>query len=590
MPYDRETSHSVIIGPMNNADATSYDNEMNGPKDIPFKAFKSGSNLFRVNAAASTGDFKALVVYFAGWQVNADGNRWPGTTKRSSPLKVAYYPYLINWKGNGGTVKEATTKVAFDKLPLNVGTYNVPTRGSWVFKGWHTSDKVSDWKDIKYPYDFKTPKNSASIEYTDFPTKTVGGATNPERAVPEDCVGDGIITLYAIWQQPDCTITFKNYSNDTKDGSIVMKYGDKYGNVNIPKKTGYIFGGYFTQPNGKGTKYYTNQGVITSGYVWYGDKGETSTKLTLHAKWTPITYKIRFTTNVGSSAGVVRTYTYTYDQSASIPRVSTLGFSYLGYSFSQWAMGTSRFSDGATVKNLSTTNNGTVNFTAIWSPNTYTVSYKTDTGRVLDPDTSVASLGLPILNQTSSNMVVTFNTVFTIPKCTATVPGLDFYCWIDTETGTKYFAGETYVFTARRVNGTLVARNFTLYPMFKFLPRVLTLTDAVIPKGVSTYKFISPTELNDSSIVLYKMNNNNTVQTTPFTGYTYKQQLLDGVYSVTINISPTINNKIAVYINGARQVWHKGIFYTLVSINGNTYRWLPADTFTYSDEGFKKLE
>ena len=130
--------------------------------------------------------------------------------------------------------------------------------------------------------------------------------------------------------------------------------------------------------------------------------------------------------------------------------------------------------------------------------------------------------------------------------------------------------------------------------MFKFLPRVLTLTDAVIPKGVSSYKFISPTELNDSSIVLYKMNNNNTVQTTPFTGYTYKQQLLDGVYSVTITISPTINNKIAVYINGARQVWHKGIFYTLVSIteNGNTYtyKWLPADTFTYSDEGFEKLE
>lgn len=586
-PYTRDESHSVIIGPMSNADTVSYDNKMNGPLDIGFKSFtdntiKSGSNAFRVNAAASKGDFKALVVYFAGWQVQADEPRWPGITKRSTPLNVAYYPYVINWNGNGGTVKEKTTQVSFDKLPLNIGTYNVPTRGSWIFKGWSTSENG----EVKYAYDFKTPSNSGKIVWKDFPTKTVGSATNPEPVIADDCVGDGTLNLYAIWQQPNCTITFKNYSANTPDGSVTMKYGDKYANVSIPKKTGYIFGGYFTKANGEGTKYYTDKGVITSGYVYYGDKGETTTTLTLHAKWTPITYKVKFSSDAGNKITIERTYTY--DTSYTLPRASASGFAYLGYSFAYWANGKSKYNDGQNVKNLSSTNNGVVNFKAMWSPNTYSVSYRTNIGYVLDPDTTVAEMGLPILNQTTSTVPITFDTLFTIPKCTAKVPGLTFYCWLDTQTGRKYFAGNKYLFTSRLVGGVLVAQNFTLYPVFNLLPTVLTLTDGIIKKNATSYKFVSPTEITDSTIALYKINNSTQAETL-FTNYTYSQVLLDGLYSVTITIPSPIGNKIAVYINGKRQVWHKGIFYTLTNINGNTYKWLPADTFTYSGEEFKRL-
>lgn len=73
--------------------------------------------------------------------------------------------------------------------------------------------------------------------------------------------------------------------------------------IAVPKKAGNVFGGYFTEPGGAGTQYYTDQGKsvrawqdVNGGGTWQ----DTSTAVaTLYAKWTRTEYTSTFNLNGG---------------------------------------------------------------------------------------------------------------------------------------------------------------------------------------------------------------------------------------------------------------------------------------------------
>ncbi len=128
-----------------------------------------------------------------------------------------------------------------------------------------------------------------------------------------------------------------------------------------PTKTGYTFAGWYT--DSAFTKKVT--GIIP---------GATGNK-TFYAKWTPITYKIRFYWNTGTS-GKMPILSCTYDKAVKLP-ANTIVKKY--YTFTGWntkADGTgTAYKNQQWVKNLSTKNGATVALYAQWKRATYKIVY-----------------------------------------------------------------------------------------------------------------------------------------------------------------------------------------------------------------------
>ena len=107
--------------------------------------------------------------------------------------------------------------------------------------------------------------------------------------------------------------------------------------------------------------------------------GVYSGSVTITGSWNANTYTIDYNSNKPSTAsasvtGSTANSTHTYDVSKAL---TTNGYSLTGWAFSGWntqANGTgSSYTDGQSVKNLTTTNGGTVALYAQWTANMYTV-------------------------------------------------------------------------------------------------------------------------------------------------------------------------------------------------------------------------
>jgi uncharacterized repeat protein (TIGR02543 family) len=129
--------------------------------------------------------------------------------------------------------------------------------------------------------------------------------------------------------------------------------------------TGYIFGGWYKEAG--------------CSNVWtFGTDVVSGENKTLYAKWTPISYSVRFNDNdenyLGTATGSMSNESFTYDQSKAL---TTNAFSLAGYDFAGWALtptGDVAHEDEAVVGNLSSTNGATVDLYAIWTAKSYDVT------------------------------------------------------------------------------------------------------------------------------------------------------------------------------------------------------------------------
>ena len=88
----------------------------------------------------------------------------------------------------------------------------------------------------------------------------------------------------------------------------------------------------------------------------------------LYAEWSPNTYKVVYNSNGGS--GSMSSSTHTYDISKNL---TSCAFSKEGYVFTGWATspnGSVEYSNGASIKNLTSANGATVTLYAIWKKTT----------------------------------------------------------------------------------------------------------------------------------------------------------------------------------------------------------------------------
>lgn len=220
-------------------------------------------------------------------------------------------PVVVTFHANGGTGDDYTQNIYGGEGTL---TANKFTKSGKVFAGWATS---------------------------------AGGAVvYPDGATIENVTSD--FDLYAVWGDA-YTVTF-DY-NDGKTGNATV---DVAQNTAIgtkipadPKKTGYIFAGWFN-----GEDKLTAETTITGDVVYT-------------AKWTPITYTIEL--NAGGGVGEKVTLNAVYDREIELPKNT---FTRDGYDFKGWGTSGSAsygsIEDGVAVKNLTDKDGTTVKLYAVW--------------------------------------------------------------------------------------------------------------------------------------------------------------------------------------------------------------------------------
>jgi len=355
--------------------------------------------------------FKRTGYTYAGWNTKADGTGTAYSDKQSVKnltmtngatinLYAQWTPigYSVKFNGNGSTsgsmanqsfiydVAQYLTANAF-KRELTItynynyaGKTNTTAKATAAFNGWATSSTgsvvYSDKQSVKNLSStagavinvYAKWSNAKAILPT--PTRTgyafdgwyttatggtkIGGGGSSYTT-------DKDIAVYAHWTPITYTIKFDgNKATSGSMANLSMTYDvEKNLTANAYTKTGYIFTGWNTAADGKGTAYTDKQTVKN---LTATDKAT----ITLYAQWKPISYTIRFNGN-GASSGSMSDLTMTYDVEKTL---TANAFVKNAAEFVKWntkedGTGTD-YADKQVVNNLTTENGKVITLYAQW--------------------------------------------------------------------------------------------------------------------------------------------------------------------------------------------------------------------------------
>ena len=375
------------------------------------------------------------------WNTNANGTgtelgtneTYTSSNRNANTTVYACYDlitYNITYNLNGGT---GATNTTYNVESATITLPTAPTKNGYDFAGWYnnanfTGDKVTQvtkgstgdktfyakWTPKEYSI---TYNNVDGVSHSNPATYTIESETitftNPTSArIGYDFAGwnpasietgsTSNKTVTAKWNPKTYTVNL-NQEEATEQGtsSVTATYNAAMPKIDeLPARTGYTFGGYFTEKNGGGTQYYNANG--TSAKDWNIAEEDRI----LYAKWTANTYQVKFNGN-GNTSGSMSNQSFTYDEE---PRaLTTNAFTRDGYTFAGWntkedGTGT-KFTDGEKVQNLTANNNSIYNIYAQWTINQYTLTYSAgeggsvtgthESGAKLDYNTSVTLTATP---------------------------------------------------------------------------------------------------------------------------------------------------------------------------------------------------
>lgn len=231
------------------------------------------------------------------------------------------------------------------------------------FKGLDTSS-VEDMTDMFDGCDklnrVITPKVMADDMYIKLPTTFGDYKNNNTKEISSEYCNKTLAKAYKI------TYKLDGGTNNTGNPSM---YNETVAAITLknPKKTGYTFGGWYSD-----SKFKNRVKSIA--------KGSTGNK-TLYAKWTVNKYTIAFKGNKSTSGSLSSLKNCEYGKSYTLKKNT---FKRTGYSFAGWntkadGSGT-KYNDKASVKNLTVTNGSTVTLYAQWKPIKYAVTYNLNGG------------------------------------------------------------------------------------------------------------------------------------------------------------------------------------------------------------------
>ena len=161
----------------------------------------------------------------------------------------------------------------------------------------------------------------------EFQCWTEGSTTGPEIADEAKYTATANVTLYAKWVERIETTVTLDATGATNDytNSVTAVYTQAMPEITVlPTREWYIFDGYFENPDGSGTQYYSSTGEST--HAW--DK--TTPTATIYAKWTEIKHTTITLVATGAynhyTQSVVATYEKPMPAIESLPMSTTAVF------------------------------------------------------------------------------------------------------------------------------------------------------------------------------------------------------------------------------------------------------------------------
>ena len=328
---------------------------------------------------------------FRGWTatgINTSTAKY-GNTKSSatnswtSGTTLVYYASYMGFNNltstNNGTVTlKANWEANGYTLTMNANGGSISSNGNWTGSG------SSATKTVKYDSQYGTLPTSSTISRTGYTFdgwydaisggNKISSSTYMRKGICGWVEGTNEkATIYAHWTPNIYKITLDKQSGSGGTNEIYLKYNTAWcsnssGTATItsitkPTRTGYTFGGYYTDKNGAGTQIINASGSIT------GSKTYIASADTLYAKWTANTYSVVFDKNGGS--GSMSNQSMTYDKASNL---TTNTYTRQGYYFVGWSktklgvqstIPTSNiYKDEASVNNLATS--GSITLYAVW--------------------------------------------------------------------------------------------------------------------------------------------------------------------------------------------------------------------------------
>ena len=270
---------------------------------------------------------------------------------------------------------------------------------------------MSDIK-AKHGISVKIPASTFKKDYhTQTDWNTVAGGTGTKYALGGTISGysgkDGdVVTLYAQWRKNKVSISYhvnggKMGSGSGADYKIgtdgdILKGSSKLMNTGIYGelitgedtvndlynvyavgyvtlvKTGYhtvTTSDWNTQTDGSGKSY---DSMLAYKATDFADLKDSDKSIVLYANWKPNNYKVRYNGN-GATSGTMTDSAHVYDTTKVLTRnaYARTGYTFTGWNTKSDGKGTA-YANGASVKNLTVTNDGIVTLYAQWSANDYT--------------------------------------------------------------------------------------------------------------------------------------------------------------------------------------------------------------------------
>ena len=203
-------------------------------------------------------------------------------------------------------------------------------------------------------------------------------------------------------------------------------------------ETGYTFNGWYIGS----TKVINPDGSLVpniSGITDSNGKWLITTDQTFKSGITANTYTVRYNGN-GNTGGSTANSSHTYNVAKNL---TTNGFTRTGYTFQGWATtstGSVTYSNGQSVKNLTSVANGIVDLYAVWTANTYTVRYN----------------GNGNTGGSTANSSHTYNVAKNLTTNGFTKTGYTFAGWATTSTGSvAYSNGQSVTNLTPTAGGTV---------------------------------------------------------------------------------------------------------------------------------------
>ena len=215
------------------------------------------------------------------WQtVTLSYGTYNGTAKNKTPRTTTIKVFIagdmtVTFDANGGTVSPATKEVVYGQA---YGTLPTPVRDGYTFNGW-----IYNGAEVKADSIVQAPNNH---------------------------------TLTAWWDSNERIVTFDPNGGTVSPASKTVMFGQTYGTLPVPVRTGYVFAGWW----------YGNTEIKADSIVnCYGHP-------TLVALWTPTQYTITLHPNGGTTdaKSVAVAYNQTYNNSIAT------GVNFPGYTFMGW--------------------------------------------------------------------------------------------------------------------------------------------------------------------------------------------------------------------------------------------------------------